>query len=155
MGTQGSPPKQNPVEVANSKSNKNFHLHLVTYRKTCSTLYPVKFLLRECIWMVTLEFIQRLKIYKHHTFIFDYTWNYTVKADLCYENNDEKKDWTYVGLSPTMTKIKTMSVDACCKAASTTGSAKEQKYSNITIIFDPCTYLMLKSQLTMRFLSQK
>ena len=30
-----------------------------------------------------------------------------------------------------------MSVDACCKAASTTGSAKEQKYSccNITIIF--------------------
>ena len=40
-------------------------------------------------------------------------------------------------MSPTTTKIKTMSVDACCKAASTTGSAKEQKYSycNITIIF--------------------
>ena len=49
MGTLGSPPQLIPVEVANSKSNKNFHLHLVTYRKTCSTLYPVKFLLRECI----------------------------------------------------------------------------------------------------------
>ena len=49
MGTLGPPASYAPVEVANSKFNENFHFHLVTYRKTCSTLYPVKFMLRECI----------------------------------------------------------------------------------------------------------
>lgn len=65
--------------------------------------------------------------------------NYTIKADLCYQNNDKKKGWTYVGLSPTTTKIKTMSDDACCKAASTTGSAKEQKI-NTVISQSFCTF---------------
>ena len=137
MGTLGPPASYAPVEVANSKFNENFHFHLVTYRKACSTLYPVKFMLRECIWMVTLNRTSSKDLKFTSNKKKSCIWHHTIMADLCYENNDEKKVWTYVGLSPTTTKIKTMSVDACCKAASTTGSAKEQKYSycNITIIF--------------------
>ena len=45
------------------------------------------------------------------------------------KKNNNNNNNTYTGLSPTRAKIKVISGEACCRAASTTGSAEKHVFA--------------------------